>query len=92
MNIKLNQGVTQPSHFIINSKDNERILEIKSNGDTYFRINGDVKKIECEKDLSLMFVAVIAELTGLPNNIEKDKLFSEIIKNYRDSKIGKILN
>lgn len=88
MNVNFTQ---EPSHLIINSKDNERILEIKHNGDTYFRINGEFKKVECEKDVSLMFIAVIAELSGLPNNIEKDKLFCEIIKNYRDSKIGKIL-
>ena len=40
----------------INSKNNEKLMEINSEGDVFFRFNGDFKKIECENDISLMFV------------------------------------
>ena len=76
--------------FTINSKNNEKLMEINSEGDVFFRFNGDFKKIECENDLSLMFVAVISGLTGVEYK-DKNELISNIIKNYRGNKIDKIL-
>lgn len=82
---------TQPSNvFTINSKNNEKLMEINSDGDVYFRINGEFKKIECENDISLMFVAVISGLTGF-NYKDKNELISKIIKNYRENQIDNIL-
>jgi hypothetical protein len=80
----------EPSHLIINSKNDERLLEIKNNGDVYFKINGEFKKIDCEQDVSLMFIAVISNLTGI-STLNKDELFSEIIKLYREGKLNRIL-
>jgi hypothetical protein len=76
--------------FTINSKNNEKLMEINSEGDVFFRFNGDFKKIECENDISLMFVAVISGLTGVEYK-DKNELISNIIKNYRGNKIDKIL-
>jgi hypothetical protein len=74
----------------INSKNNEKLMEINSEGDVFFRLNGEWKKIDCENDISLMFVAVISELTGVQYK-DKNELISKIIKNYRGNQIDKIL-
>jgi hypothetical protein len=76
--------------FTINSKNNEKLMEINSEGDVFFRFNGDFKKIECENDISLMFVAVISGLTGVEYK-DKNELISKIINNYRGNQIDKIL-
>jgi hypothetical protein len=74
----------------INSKNNEKIMEIDSEGDVFFRLNGEWKKIDCENDISLMFVAVISGLTGVQYK-DKNELISKIIENYRGNQIDKIL-
>jgi len=74
----------------INSKNNEKLMEINSEGDVFFRLNGEWKKIECENDISLMFVAVISDLTGVKYK-DKNELISKIIENYRGNQIDKIL-
>ena len=40
--------VTQPNILTINSKNNEKLMEIDSEGEVFFRLNGEWKKIECE--------------------------------------------
>lgn len=82
--------VTQPNIFTINSPNNEKLMEITNDGDVFFRLNGEWKKIECENDISLMFVAVISGLTGVQYK-DKNELISKIIKNYRGNQIDKIL-
>jgi len=64
--------------------------EIDSEGEVFFKLNGEWKKIDCENDISLMFVAVISELTGVQYK-DKNELISKIIKNYRGNQIDKIL-
>jgi hypothetical protein len=83
--------VTQPNVLVINSPNNEKLLEITNDGDVFFRLNGEWKKIECENDISLMFVAVISGLTGFSYK-DKNELISNIIKNYRENKIDNILS
>ena len=82
--------VTQPNILTINSKNNEKLMEIDSEGEVFFRLNGEWKKIECENDISLMFVAVISGLTGVEYK-DKNELISKIIENYRGNQIDKIL-
>ena len=82
--------VTQPNIFTINSPNNEKLMEITNDGDVFFRLNGEWKKIECENDISLMFVAVISGLTGVEYK-DKNELISKIIENYRGNQIDKIL-
>ena len=83
--------VTQPNIFTINSPNNEKLMEITNDGDVFFRLNGEWKKIECENDISLMFVAVISGLTGFSYK-DKNELIYRIIKNYRENKIDNILS
>jgi len=84
-------SIIEPKNiFTINSKNNEKLMEINSEGDVFFRFNGDFKKIECENDISLMFVAVISGLTGVEYK-DKNELISKIINNYRENQIDKIL-
>jgi hypothetical protein len=83
--------VTQPNVLVINAPNNEKLLEITNDGDVFFRLNGEWKKIECENDISLMFVAVISGLTGFSYK-DKNELISNIIKNYRENKIDNILS
>lgn len=52
--------IQQPNVLVINSPNSEKLLEITNDGDVFFRLNGEWKKIECENDISLMFVAVIS--------------------------------
>ncbi len=82
--------VDQPSVLVINSPNNEKLLEITNDGDVFFRINGEWKKIDCENDISLMFVAVISGLTGFSYK-DKNELICKIINNYRENKIDNIL-
>ena len=83
--------VTQPSVLVINSPNNEKLLEITYDGDVFFRLNGEWKKIKCENDISLMFVAVISGLTGFSYK-DKNELICKIINNYRENKIDNILS
>ncbi len=84
-------SITPPtSALVINSPGNQKLLEITSNGDVFFRLNGEWKKIEGENDISLMFVAVISELTGTSFK-DKNELICKIINNYRENKIDNIL-
>ena len=83
-------SVYQSNVLIINSPNNEKLLEITNDGDVFFRINGEWKKIDCENDISLMFVAVISVLTGFSYN-DKNELICKIINNYRENKIDNIL-
>jgi len=83
--------VTPPNVLVINSPNNEKLLEITNDGTVYFRLNGDMKKIESENDISLMFVAVISGLTGFAYK-DKNELISKIINNYRENKIDNILS
>jgi hypothetical protein len=75
---------------VINGPNNEKILEITNDGKVHFRLNGVFKEIECENDVSLMFVAVISGLTGFTYK-DKNELISKIINNYRENKIDNIL-
>ncbi len=96
-NIDLSIGVSniasiyQPNVLVINSPNNEKLLEITNDGDVFFRLNGEWKKIECENDISLMFVAVISGLTGFSYK-DKNELICKIINNYRENKIDNILS
>ena len=83
--------VSQPNVLVINSPNNEKLLEITNEGDVFFRLNGEWKKIDCENDISLMFVAVISGLTGLSYK-DKNELICKIINNYRENKIDNILS
>ena len=83
---------TEPQNVLtINSKNNEKLMEIDSEGEVFFRLNGEWKKIECENDISLMFVAVISGLTGFSYK-DKNELICKIINNYRENKIDNILS
>jgi hypothetical protein len=83
-------SVYQSNVLIINSPNNEKLLEITNDGDVFFRISGEWKKIDCENDISLMFVAVISGLTGFSYK-DKNELICKIINNYRENKIDNIL-
>jgi len=82
---------TQSNVLTVNAPNNEKLLEITNDGDVFFRLNGEWKKIECENDISLMFVAVISGLSGVQCK-DKNELISKIIKNYRGNQIDKILS
>ena len=84
-------SITPPtSALVINSPGNQKLLEITNDGDVFFKLNGEWKKIEGENDISLMFVAVISELTGTSFK-DKNELIRKIINNYRANKIDNIL-
>lgn len=75
---------------ITSPKNNQKILEISNDGEVFFLINCEFKKIDCESDVALMFYSVITELTGVVSK-DKDEMMSKIIRNYRDNKVNKIL-
>lgn len=83
--------ISQPNVLVINAPNNEKLLEITNDGDVFFRLNGEWKKIDCENDISLMFVAVISGLTGFSYK-DKNELICKIINNYRENKIDNILS
>lgn len=79
-----------PAITITSPKSSQKILEISNDGEVFFLINGEFKKIDCESDVALMFYSVISELTGVVSK-DKDEMMSKIIRNYRDNKVNKIL-
>ncbi len=93
----LDQGVTcelkvqniHPS-LTISCRNGERVMEIDYDGNVYFLLDGQFKKIECENDISLMFVSVISGITGVSFR-DRNELISKIIKNYRENQIDNIL-
>lgn len=74
---------------LIKSKNDEPIFRIDSEGNIYYKINGEMKKLEDEKELAQLFVICISGVTGYQFQ-SKDDLFQTISKNYRIGKIDKI--
>lgn len=74
----------------INSMNGKKVMEIDYDGNVYFLLDGQFKKIECENDISLMFVSVISGITGVSFR-DRNELISKIIKNYRENQIDNIL-
>ena len=74
----------------INSINGKKVMEIDYDGNVYFLLDGQFKKIECENDISLMFVSVISGITGVSFR-DRNELISKIIKNYRENQIDNIL-
>lgn len=74
----------------ITSMNGKEVMEIDYDGNVYFLLDGQFKKIECENDVSLMFVAVISGITGVSFR-DRNELISKIIKNYRENQIDNIL-
>ena len=79
-----------PPSLTITSTNGKKVMEIDCDGNVSFLLNGQFKKIECENDISLMFVAVISGITGA-TYLDKDELISKIINNYRENKLDNIL-
>jgi len=90
INSNLSFSSSYPAITITSPNSGQKIFEVSNYGEVYFLINGDYKKVDCDSDVSLMFVSVISSLTGI-TSLDKDELMSKIIKNYRDSKVNKIL-
>jgi uncharacterized protein YlzI (FlbEa/FlbD family) len=74
----------------ITSMNGKEVMEIDYDGNVYFLLDGQFKKIECENDISLMFVSVISGITGVSFR-DRNELISKIIKNYRENQIDNIL-
>lgn len=80
---------TDNSAFRIGSDDN-LIFQVDNDGTIWYRLDGEIKKLEDEKEMSLMLLSVISGRYGNKYNT-KEELMTDIIKSYRDGKINDIL-
>jgi len=80
---------SENSAFRIGSDDN-LIFQVDNDGTIWYRLDGEIKKLEDEKEMSLMLLSVISGRYGNKYNT-KEELMTDIIKSYRDGKINDIL-
>ena len=77
----------------INNKNKEVILKITHDGSLFYRKDesSELKKVECDSELALLFISVIADLVG-SNFTNKEELYRTIANNYRNGNIDKIFH
>lgn len=80
---------SENSAFRIGSDDN-LIFQVDNDGTIWYKLNGEIKMLEDEKEMSLMLLSVISGRYGNKYNT-KEELMTDIIKSYRDGKINDIL-
>jgi hypothetical protein len=67
----------------------EEVLIIERDGTFKYRLNGEMKILEDEKELPILFMMAISSLTGF-TFLDKEDLIQTVIKNYRNGKIDDI--
>ncbi len=80
---------SENSAFRIGSDDN-LIFQVDNDGTIWYKLNGEIKMLEDEKEMSLMLLSVISGRYGNKYNT-KEELMTDIIKSYRNGKINDIL-
>ena len=80
---------SENSAFRIGSDDN-LIFQVDNDGTIWYKLNGEIKMLEDEKEMSLILLSVISGRYGNKYNT-KEELMTDIIKSYRDGKINDIL-
>lgn len=81
---------TKHNLLLIIDKNQEVLFKIDYNGNIYFRVDGELKKVEDEKEIAIAFAIVCSDLAGISLS-NKDELLTKIITNYRNGKIDNIL-
>ncbi len=75
----------------INDKNGEAVMIVKGDGSLYYRSDGELKMVECDKELPLLFVAAISGITGF-GFIDREELYKTIAQNFRNGRIDDIFN
>lgn len=78
------------SNVVLIQKDNKVLFKIDSEGVITYTLNGELRTMESEKELALIFVQVISGLSGV-NFDNKEEIINKIILNWRDGKIDNLL-
>jgi hypothetical protein len=81
----------QPNALQINGKNGEAIMIVGADGSLQYRSDGELKIVECDKELSLLFVTAISGITGF-SFIDKEELYKTISQNFRNGRIDDIFN
>lgn len=71
-------------------KDGKVLFKIDSEGVITYTLNGELRTMESEKELALIFVQVISGLSGV-NFDNKEEIITKIITNWRQGKIDNLL-
>ena len=73
--------------------DGDRIIfQINRDGSIcYSDKNGDIKIMENEKELSLIFVLALGYLSGV-DNPNKEEIIKKVITNYREGRLDNLLS
>ena len=79
------------SNTLLFHKDGKVLFKIDGEGVIYYTLNGELKTMESEKELALIFVQCISGFTGI-NFLNKEEIINKIIKNWRDGKIDNLLD
>lgn len=87
---------SQSDNNIIVISNNDKVLfKIDSDGNISYTLNGELKTMNSEKELALIFSLALCELSGsvitTSENI-KEEIITKIIKNYREGKINLLLS
>lgn len=75
----------------VSDKNSNIIFQITYDGTIKFRLNGELKEISDEKEISTLFAMVICEFSGI-ESLSKEELIQRIINNYRNGKIDNLLS
>jgi hypothetical protein len=84
-----NPNFIEPSLLSI-CKDNKILFQIDSEGVITYTLNGELKKMDSEKELSFIFCQLISDLSGL-NTLNKEEVIYKILESWRDNKIDTLL-
>jgi len=76
---------TTPFSIIVTGKQNEEIFKISSDGDVYYRYNGEMTKVECPEDLSQAFQECVLHMSGTNYDDLMIEKFIEKILNHKRS-------
>lgn len=80
---------TQPNLIQITGNNGEPVMVIEQDGTVKYRLNGELKKVECDNELSQLFVSVICGISGF-NFQDKNELYKTIAYNYRNGQLDNI--
>lgn len=75
----------------INNKSGDTIFKIDNEGNIFYKLNGELKVFEEEKELSLILVNCISGITRIKFS-NKEDIYLKVIKNWREGKIDLILD
>ncbi len=81
----------KPNVLEIKLANQDVIFRISDDGSLFYKVDDELKQVECDRELPLLFVSVISKLSGF-NFLNKEDLYRTISHNFRNGQIDQIFN